>query len=572
MKKEILVNVEFEEKRVAICENGHLEEYYVERASDKQLVGSIFKGRVSSIVPGIGAAFIDVGLEKNGFLYVTDVVGQGVLEGEDAEFDDDAHPAPPAQPAPAAEAAPGNPQLQDAPSQGQPQGQQQQGGRQQQGQNRRDHNQRGGGRHGGRHGGGRHQHRPKEPVPLIADVLKKDQEVLVQVVKEPFGTKGARLTCQISLAGRFVVFMPHHPHVGISKRIDDRRERDRIRQIIKAMNLPKDIGLIVRTAAWGCEAKVLERDIRFLIHQWRLIQRRCQTRKAPNNVHEEYSLVLRMVRDVLTENFDRIIINDKDEFKKVDNYMRAAVPNLRPKLQLYTGEIPIFAAHNVQREIERIYEPRASLKSGGHIVIEQTEALVSIDVNTGKFTGTRNLEETAFRTNCEAAREIAKQLRLRDLGGIIIIDFIDMEGGDHRRQVLRILEESLKRDRAKTSFLNLSQLGLVEMTRQRMRKSLESASTSQCPYCQGKGIVRSKETVAAEALQKLVTHLKNHPKEHVELSASPAVVEVLSRENSKMVKQIESRTGGRISLAADSHIHVEEVRIKRILDRRRKLW
>ncbi len=514
MRKEILVSVEFHEKKVAIVEDGHLEEYYVERQSDRQLVGSIFKGRVSSIVPGIGAAFIDMGLEKNGFLYVADVVGQGGLDTEDAEFVENGDgPTPPSA--------------------------------------RRDKH---------------------EPVPQIQDVLKKDQEVLVQVVKEPFGTKGARLTCQISLAGRFVVFMPNHPHVGISKRIDDRRERERIRQIVKGIALPKDTGLIVRTAAWGSEPKVLERDIKFLIHQWRMIQRRRAVRKAPSIVHEEYGLVLRIVRDILTENFDRIILNDRQEFKNVDRFMRAAVPNLRSKLQLYNGEVPLFVAHGMQREIEKIYEARANLKSGGHVVIEQTEALVAIDVNTGKFTGTRNLEETAYRTNCEAAREIAKQVRLRDLGGIIIIDFIDMEGHEHRRQVLRVLEDALRKDRAKTSVLNLSQLGLVEMTRQRMRKSLESASTQVCAYCLGKGIVKSSETVASEALLKLSQFLKPLKNEHVELTAVPDVIEVLNRENGKMIKSIAEHNHNHVSLVGDAHIHVEEVRIKRILDKRKKLW
>jgi ribonuclease G len=328
----------------------------------------------------------------------------------------------------------------------------------------------------------------------------------------------------------------------------------------------------VRTAASGCDSKVIERDIRFLVHQWKLIQRRCAMRKAPAIVHEEYGLVLRMVRDVLTENFDRIIVNDREEVKRVDRFMRAAVPNLRNKLSFYNSEAPLFTAHGIQKEIERIYESKASLKSGGHIVIEQTEALVAIDVNTGKFTGTRNLEETAFKTNCEAAREIAKQIRLRDLGGIIIIDFIDMETHDHRRTVLRILEEALRRDRAKTSVLNLSQLGLVEMTRQRMRKSLESASTQLCPYCQGRGIVKSKETITAEALQKLTQFLKPLKKEQVELTASPEVIEVLSRENRRLIRPIENQTQNRVSLVGDTHMHVEEVKIKRVLDKRKRLW
>ena len=523
MKKEILVNVDFNATKVAVVEDGHLEEYYVERDSDRQLVGSIFKGRVSSIVPGIGAAFVDLGLEKNGFLYVTDVVSQSGPETEDAVELENGETKPAADP-----------------------------------------------RHGRRGDRGRGGDRHKEPQ--IQEVLKKDQEVIVQVVKEPFGTKGARLTCQISLAGRFVVFMPHHPHVGISKRIDDRKERDRIRQIIKSVDLPKESGLIVRTAAWGCDAKVLERDIRFLVHQWELIRRRQNSRKAPSVIHEEYGLVQRMVRDVLTENFERIVINDKEEHNRVDRFMEAAVPNLRDKLQLYEGEQPIFVHHNIQKEIDRIFEPRASLKSGGHIVIQQTEALVAIDVNTGKFTGTRNLEETAFRTNCEAAREIAKQIRLRDLGGIIIVDFIDMEMPEHRRNVLKILEESLRRDRAKTSFLNLSQLGLVEMTRQRMRKSLESASTQSCPYCQGKGIIRSKETVASEVLQKLAALLKGLKREHVEITASPDVVDVLSRDNCRVIHTLEAQTKNRVSLLPDAQIHAEEFKMKRVLDKRRKLW
>lgn len=546
MRKEILVSVEFQSKKVAIVEDGRLEEYYVERPSDKQLVGSIFKGKVSSIVPGIGAAFIDLGLEKNGFLYVTDVVGQGgILDSEDAVFNENGDGKGPEAPA----EAPFNP----SPSVPPPQDQNPRQGR---GHQRHSH----------------HRKEPHEPVPLIQDVLKKDQEVLVQVVKEPFGTKGARLTCQLSLAGRFVVFMPNHPHVGVSKRIDDRKERERIRQIVKGVELPKESGLIVRTAAWGCEAKVLERDIRFLVHQWRLIQRRLSQRRSPALVHEEYGLVLRMVRDVLSENFERIIINDKEEFKRVDHFMRAAVPTLHSKLTLYTEETPLFAGHGIQKEVDKIYDPRATLKSGGHIVIEQTEALVAIDVNTGKFTGTKNLEETAYRTNCEAAREIAKQVRLRDLGGIIIIDFIDMDMGEHRRSVLKILEDSLRRDRAKTSVLNLSQLGLVEMTRQRMRKSLQSASTQQCPYCQGKGIVRSKETVALEALQKLTQVLKPLKREHVELSASPDVVEVLSRDGARAIRSIEVQTHNRISLVGDPHAHVEDIRIKRILDKRKRLW
>jgi ribonuclease G len=514
-KKEILVSSEFRQTKVAILENGQLEEFYIEHAEDQQLVGSIYKGKVSSIIPGIGASFISLGLEKNGFLYVGDVAGEtpSGLSG-DSEYEDI-----------------------DAPGEARPR------------QDARD----------------RRQDR-------IQDLLQKDQEILVQVVKEPFGTKGARLTGEITLPGRYVVLMPYHHHRGISKRIEDSSERARIREIVQGLEIPKDCGLIVRTAAWGCSKDDLARDVRFLLHQWKLIQRRYQVMPAPALLHEEHGIVLRMIRDVFNEKFHGITLDSPEEFRKARRYLQATMPHYLPKLHMYKGDVPVFALKNIDREIEKIFESKAMLKSGGSIVIEQTEALVSIDVNTGKFIGKHNLEDTAFRTNCEAAREIAKQIRLRDMGGIIIIDFIDMENPEHRRQVLRILEDSLRRDRAKTSVLNLSQLGLVEMTRQRMRKSLQTTNSQVCPYCAGKGIVKSNKRLAIEALQKAEAMMKKNKTSEVEITVTPEVAEVLLKAGQQMLKDFEKKHRCKIGVMVDTNLQPEEIRLKRVMDKRRLPW
>ena len=463
------------------------------------------------MIPGIGASFISLGLEKNGFLYVADVIGETVGPLTDAEMEYEEVEAPP-----------------------------------------------------------RPQARRKE---RIQDLLKKDQELLVQVVKEPLGTKGARLTGQITLPGRYVVLMPYHRHRGISKRIEDGKERDRIRTIVQSLSMPKDVGLIVRTAAWGSSKADLERDVRFLLHQWKMIQRRYKVREAPSCLHEEYDIVLRMIRDVFNDKFHALTIDSPEEYRKAKRYANATVPALARKIQPYKGDTGLFVLKNIERELEKIFEPKATLKSGGSIVIEQTEALVSIDVNTGKFTGKTNLEDTAFRTNCEAAREIAKQIRLRDLGGIIIIDFIDMDSPDHRRQVLRHLEDALRKDRAKTSVLNLSQLGLVEMTRQRMRKSLQTTNTQTCMYCAGKGVVKSNKRLAIEGLQKADALLKRSPRDaHIEITVTPEVAEVLLKTSQAMLKLVEKKNRARISVMVDTNLQPEEIRLKRVMDKRRTPW
>ncbi len=512
-KKEILVNCEFQQKKVAILENGHFEEFYIEHEESSQLVGSIYKGKVSSVIPGIGAAFISIGLEKNGFLYVGDVAGIAQANGDTEPIDLD-KPVEVVKPT---------------------------------------------------RGSERRQER-------IQDLLKKDQEILVQVVKEPFGTKGARLTGQITLAGRYVVLMPFHTHRGISKRIEDPEERNRIRSVVKKLKLPTQMGLIVRTAAWGCDDSDLERDVKYLLHQWKLIQKRFDVQTSPSRLHEEFGIVLRMIRDVLNDRFHSITIDSPEEYRKALRYLKVTVPHLQKKIHLYKGDMPIFVLKNIEREVEKIFEPKADLKSGGTIVIEQTEALVSIDVNTGKFTGNHNLEDTAFRTNAEAAKEIAKQIRLRDLGGIIIIDFIDMDTADHRRQVLRVLEDALRKDRAKTSVLSLSQLGLVEMTRQRMRKSLQSTNTQVCAYCSGKGVVKSNKRIAIEAMQKCEDMMKRHKNSHIEITVTPEVGEVLLNSNQQMLKFLQQRNKCKSSIMVDTNLQPEEIRIKRVMDKRSVPW
>src|SRR3989338_3323165 len=360
MQKEIYINIDVLETRVAILEDRRLEEFYVERHDAKRLVGSIYKGKVESILPGMGAAFVDIGLDKNGFLYVSDVAGQSPNgDGAADELEEAQVPRP---------------------------------------------------------GRGK-------PVPSISDVLKKGDEVLVQVVKEPLGTKGARLTAQISLPGHFLVLMPFSANIGVSKRIEDPAERDRIRKVFEEMRLPKEIGFVVRTASQGIDKRDLMREAKYLLRLWNGIKERAKRVKPPGIVYEEYELVLRVDRDMMTNDVSSAEIDSKQEFGKLVRFLGSFSPHLRSKVKLYHHATPIFEKYSIEQEIDKLYNRIVYLKSGGYLIIEQTESLVAIDVNSGKFVGRKNLEDTAFRTNIEAALEIAKQLRLRDLGGIIIIDF-----------------------------------------------------------------------------------------------------------------------------------------------------
>lgn len=429
MAKEILVNIKEGETRVAITENGILDDFYIERESAEMLLGNIYKGRVESILPSINAAFVNIGQEKNGFLYLTDIVSPLVekeLSGPRKFINNLLNPK---------------------------------------------------------------KEQKKRPEP--AKPLAKGDEVIVQVVKEPFGTKGARLTSHVSLPGRFIVFMPYDKHLGVSKRIDTAPERQRLREILKDLDFAKDSGFIIRTVALEKGRREIVRDARFLHDIWQKIVKQSQEKNAPALLYKEYDLVWRIVRDFLRDDIDSIIVDSEDAYNRIRKFVFTLIGHeMINRIQYYKGENPLFDAKNVSKQLNKIYEPKVFLKSGAYVVIEPTEGLIVVDVNSGRFKVNASPEDAAFMVNMEAAGEIARQLRLRDLGGIIVIDFIDMNREGHRRQVLQTLEKALEKDHAKTELTKISQLGLLEMTRARTGKTIQSMSFQPCPYCQGRGQIK----------------------------------------------------------------------------------
>jgi len=497
MKREILISHDANEMQVAILEDGSLEEFYIERGDANRMFGNIYKGKVKTVIPGMGAAFVDLGTKKDGFLYVTDALKSPL--DLDAEFDD--------------------------------QVQQQQ------------------------------TDRKRERMKRIEEVLKVGQEIIVQIVKEPIGTKGPRLTTHFSIPARYLVMIPGEEKVGVSRRIEDRKERERIRGIFAQLEIPKGVGFIVRTAGEGKSAKEFTRDIRYLIRMWKRVHSTIATKKAPSLIHQELDLVERIIRDSLVEETDRIVVDNKDIHRKIDRFLSLYVPGQKVDFTLYQDRVPLFEKSNIEKEIERTFAKNVHLKCGGYIVIEQTEGLVAIDVNTGKFTGTRNLEETVYKTNVEAAVEVARQLRLRDMGGIIIIDFIDMEYAEHRRNLYRVFKETVSKDRAKTNILKMSELGLVEMTRQRVRPSLESAVYNTCPYCEGKGMVKSPTTMAIQTIKELRKSLGHSHGRTVNTYVHPDVCQRLLHQERKAIQGLERQNRSKIFIFPDSSLHMEDVNI-----------
>lgn len=499
MSREIFISVAQHEKRVAILDHKRIEEFYVERADYVNLVGNIYKGKVESVLPGMGAAFVNIGIEKNGFLYVADVVAapadyEKMISGSDSEHAE-----------------------------------------------RRDDRRR---------------------MPSITELLKKGDDVVVQVVKEPIGTKGARLTTHISIPGRFLVMMPFDNTIGISKRIESREERDRIRKIIADLKLPKEIGFIVRTAARGANEKDFARESRYLLGLWSHIKARASRARPPQLIHQEYDIVLRVVRDIFTHDYTRLDIDSRNEFKRISHFLRILAPQLRERVRLHTDTVPLFEKHEIEKQIEKLYDKVVQLKSGGYLIFDQTESLVAIDVNSGKFVGRRNLEDTAFKTNMEAAEEVTRQLKLRDIGGIIIIDFIDMESHEHRKNVFRTLERNLEDDKAKTNILNISSIGLVEMTRQRVRKSIEGKSYQKCPYCHGRGIVKSVATVSFDLMRKLERVLMDARIREVFVYLHPDVAYHLLSPERNMIRPLERRFRKVIRIVDDPKMHIEEIKLE----------
>jgi len=459
VSKEILIQVAQDERRVAVLVDGKLDDFYIELDRHQSMLGNIYKGKVESILPSINGAFVNIGQEKNGFLYLTDADNPFLNDIEKIEEEPSTpqkilnmiFPKPAVVTAPLAAASPDN-QKGTVPL------------------NSRGHS----------------PSASKNELPL-----KKDQEVLVQVVKDPFGTKGARLTTHVSLAGRFVVYMPVDKHSGISKKIDKPEERQRLRDILKTFSFAKSGGFIIRTASMEQAEKDIFRDSKFLVNKWQEIRDLSKKKQPPALIYEEGSLIWKVIRDLLKDDVKHVIIDSKDEFVKMRKFAQNLIGNeVIEKIQYHPGPQTLFEAKNVAKELEKIYEPKVYLKSGAYVVIEPTEGVTVVDVNSGRFKSKGTPEDAAFAVNMEAAPEIARQLRLRDLGGIIVIDFIDMNREEHKRKVLNCLREGLVKDHAKTEVNRISQLGLVEMTRARTGKTIESLEFHSCPYCEGRGKVK----------------------------------------------------------------------------------
>jgi len=469
-----LIQVAQDERRVAVLVDGKLDDFYIELDRHQSMLGNIYKGKVESILPSINGAFVNIGQEKNGFLYLTDADNPFLNDIEKIEEEPSTpqkilnmiFPKPAAQPLAApASAETSAPAAAPATA---PAGQQ----------------------HGHRHGRHFNKNRPpqkdKNELPL-----KKDQEVLVQVVKDPFGTKGARLTTHISLAGRFVVYMPVDKHSGISKKIEKPEERQRLRDILKSFTFSRTGGFIIRTASMEQGEKEILRDSKFLVNKWQEIRELSKKKQPPAMIYEEGSLIWKVIRDLLKDDVQHVIIDSKEEFVKMRKFAQNLIGSeVMDKIQYHPGPQTLFDARNVARELDKIYESKVYLKSGAYVVIEPTEGVTVVDVNSGRFKSKGTPEDAAFAVNMEAAPEIARQLRLRDLGGIIVIDFIDMNREEHKRKVLNALREGLVKDHAKTEVNRISQLGLVEMTRARTGKTIESLEFHSCPYCEGRGKVK----------------------------------------------------------------------------------
>jgi ribonuclease G len=535
--KEILINSTSLEVRAAIVEEGELVEFMVERAQTRRLVGDVYLGRVNAILPGIQAAFVDIGYEKAGFLHASDLVPDTEsLEMEGGvDFDDDA------------------PRRGGRDERGNDDGDRDdyRGGRDERGRGDRDR--------GGRGRGGRPS-RERAPVQPIEKMLTKGQEVLVQVTKEAIGTKGPRLTTQISLPGRHVVYMPNSEYLGISRRIESRQERTRLRQLI-AKKKPANCAIIARTACEGVEDKHIVSDINYLHKLWTEIKRRAEKAQAPELVHEEVGMVVGMIRDLLADDIDKIWMDNEKEYRRLVRALRQASPDLASRTHLFRDKSPIFEKYNIENEIEKTLERKVWLKKGGYLVFDQTEALVAIDVNTGRFVGKRDQEETILETNLLAAREIPRQLRLRDIGGIIVIDFIDMESEANKKKVLAELRHHLRKDRSRSKAFAVSDLGLVEVSRKRVRPSLLHFFSEECPYCKGTGKVLSFDTLANK-IERQIHKIGQRTKERrIQIRVNTSFAVFLDEQRGAMLDSLEKQYRMRIEIQDDPRLHREDFKL-----------
>ncbi len=484
MSEELLINVTPQETRIAFVENGVLQEVHIERARKRGLVGNVYKGKVVRVLPGMQAAFVEIGLERTAFLHASDIARN--LEEEDVSTEN-------------------------------------------------------------------------RPEPQIVSLVQEGQSVVVQVVKDPMGTKGARLTTQISIPSRYLVYMPGAQHVGISQKIENPEERQRLKDIITELSVQFDPGgYILRTVAEGVSKEAILKDMQFLQKLWRAIVEKVETEQDGSLVHEDLPLVMRTMRDLGDTDLEKIRIDSRETYERVNRFAEKFIPELSGRIEHYPGERPIFDIYGVEDEIRKALLHKVQLKSGGYLIIDQTEAMTTIDVNTGAFVGHRNLEETIFKTNLEASQAIVRQLRLRNLGGIIIIDFIDMLDSEHRRQVLRALEKNLEKDHAKTHISEVSTLGLVEMTRKRTRESLEHVLCEACPTCSGRGSLMTAETVCYDIFREILREARQFDAQQLLVLASQSVVDLLVDEESTSLAELEEFIGKPIKLQVESEYTQEQ--------------
>ncbi len=474
MSEEILVNVTPPETRVAVVENGIVQEVMIERVDRRGLVGNIYKGKICRVLPGMQAAFVEIGLDRAAFLHASDIFNSS--------------------------------------------------------------------------------NGSSEPADNITELVREGSDIIVQVVKDPLGTKGARLTTNLSIPSRYLVFMPTLATVGISQKIDHESERQRLRGLIESFILDTNTpgSFIARTAAEGVSEETLQADMGFLARLWQAIQERRRSAPSAELIHEDLPLLLRALRDLVTPEVERIRIDSRASWLKAKHFAEQLIPDLGVQIEYYSGGRPIFDLYGVEDEIQKALGRKVDLKSGGHLIIDQTEAMTTIDINTGAFVGHRNLEETIYKTNMEAAQAIGRQLRLRNLGGIIIIDFIDMSDDEHKRQVLRALEKCLARDHAKTHITEVSSLGLVEMTRKRTRESLEHVLCESCPCCDGRGSLKTAETTCYEIFREILREARQFDVESLLVLASQEVIDRLMDDDSSYLAELESFVGKSIRLQAEA--------------------
>ncbi|MGB5344633.1 MAG: ribonuclease G [Woeseia sp.] len=476
-KEEILINVTPRETRAALLENGILQEVYIERATRRGLTSNIYKGRVSRVLPGMQAAFVDIGLERTAFLHASDIAQKTLPDGEQAT----------------------------------------------------------------------------QPARDIRELVREGAEVLVQVVKDPLGNKGARLSTAITLPSRYLVFLPDSNGVGVSSRIEDEAERERLRTLITALLGDKPPGgIIARTAAEGASEAAMRADLEFLLKVWSSVQEAGRRGKARALIHEDLPLSMRILRDLVSSNVEKILIDSEAEFNRLRDFTASFLPEVQDRLELYTRRRPIFDLHGTEDEIRKALERSIPLKSGGYIIFDQTEAMTTVDVNTGGYVGHRNLEDTIYRTNLEAAVAIARQLRLRNIGGIIILDFIDMQEAEHRERVLQALEAAMASDHARHQVTPVSPLGLVEMTRKRTRESLQHILCEDCPSCDGRGFLKSASTVCFDIFREIIRQHRQFTFDEIMVLAHQDVIELLLDEEAAGLAEIERQTGKSIRLQSES--------------------